>query len=152
MKQLSRYGWYATLAASAVVGVYAPPKVMEIVFAILAVIFAAAMVVTLWWITRLLWRAGWWLWLLKNGASTRARVIEAQLWGSPCIGIDDEGPSRLLVEITLDGTPLRLELCQTMDVDLMPEVGDEVMILYDSRRPQRARLAPSFQCERPAKA
>jgi hypothetical protein len=152
MKQLSRLGWYATLAASVVAGIYAPPKVMEIVFAIMAVILAAGIVATLWWIAQLLWRAGWRRRLLKNGTSIRGRVIEAQLWGSPCVGIVDEGPSRLLVEITLDGAPLRLELSQTMDVDLMPKVGDEVMILYDSQRPQRARLAPSFQCERPAKA
>jgi hypothetical protein len=150
MKQLSRFGWYASIVASVVVGIYAPPKVMDAVLIIIAVIFAAAAVLTLAWIARLLWRMGWRQWLLKNGTSIRGRVIEAQLWGSPNIGIDDEGPSRLLVEILPDDTPLRLELCQTMDVDLMPQVGDEVMVLYDSRRPRRARLALSFLCERPS--
>jgi hypothetical protein len=141
---VSRLGWYAILAAAVPAGIYAPPAVIECIFLILAVALVAAALVTIYWIAGLLKRLWLRRWLLKHGTSIRGRVIEAQLWASPCVGIDYEGPSRLVVEIVPDGAPLRVELNQMMDVDLMPEVGDDVTILYDARRPHRARLAPSF--------
>jgi hypothetical protein len=145
----SRLCWFIVLTASAVAGICASPSMVVAWLAILGVIFSAAALVTIWWIAGLLRRRWHRRWLLKNGTPTRGRVIEAQFWGSPVIGIDDEGPSRLVIEIASDGARHRLELRQTMDADMMPEVGDEVMILYDPRHPSRARLAPSFQCRRP---
>lgn len=141
----SRLLWYALLAASAVTGIYLPEWAIEAVRLVMEVIFPVAVVVTVWWVVGLVRRMWLHRWLLKHGTPLRGQVIEAQLWASPLIGVDDEGPSRLLVEVASNGSPHRLELRQTMDVDMMPAVGDAVTVLLDPRRPHRARLAPSWK-------
>jgi len=140
----SRLLWYAVLAASAVAGVYLPQRVVDAGLLVMAVLLAAGVVVTVWWIVGLVRRMWWHRWLLKHGTPLLGQPLEAQLWASPAIGVDYEGPSRLLVEVVSNGSTHRLELRQTIDVDMMPAVGDEVTVLLDPRRPQRARLAPSW--------
>jgi hypothetical protein len=140
---------WTAFAAAVFIGAFVLPPVRIpasidwIVAAIPITLFAIALVLATLGIGRMVIRAWIRARLLRIGRPTVARVLKIKRWGVAQPTLDDIVIVRLTLEL-LSEMPRLIDLQETIDVDWVPEIGDEITILVDPRRPWRFRLSPNF--------
>lgn len=82
--------------------------------------------------------------LLRIGRQTRAKVLDVTASGMLQPTIDDIVIVQMRLELVSELPARLVDLQETIDVDWVPKVGDEIPILVDPRRPWSFRLSPDF--------
>jgi hypothetical protein len=132
------------IAALVLPSVRIPRYVDWVIEAMLITLFVLAFVLATFGTGRAVIRAWVRSRLLRIGRQTTAKVLDITVSGLLQPTIDDVVIVRMRLALPSERPARLVDLQETMDVDWVPKVGDEIPILVDPRRPWRFRLSPDF--------